>query len=299
LSRPARLAFTLVELLVVIGIIALLVSILLPVLGKARAQAQTLKCMSNLRQMGLAMHMYAGAYKGYLPYPTTMWGGPTALWFNAVDPYLGALSGRPNATGVAADRSYKTYKQCVVWDTFEGDKFEGAQGDTKEFSKTFKMNSHLRRNNVTRRPPNSSTFVIGPARITDVKRSSEFVLMGDGISLDQTGPIPGQWENGQFSMEVNDITEATPALRHQNGANILFVDGHVETVRLPSVSKTLRAPQANIRVQTWESEFIDSAGRPVGPTNNMQERMTAEQLGYRRNPRMPLIWSNLGELYRP
>jgi len=62
-----RRAFTLVELLVVIGIIALLVAILLPVLSKARESANTLKCQSQIRSIIQLMQLHANAHKGYMP----------------------------------------------------------------------------------------------------------------------------------------------------------------------------------------------------------------------------------------
>src|SRR5688500_4065280 len=62
-----RRGFTLVELLVVIGIIAVLISILLPALSRARESAYTTQCLSNLRQVGLYLNLYANEHKGFLP----------------------------------------------------------------------------------------------------------------------------------------------------------------------------------------------------------------------------------------
>jgi prepilin-type processing-associated H-X9-DG protein/prepilin-type N-terminal cleavage/methylation domain-containing protein len=304
--------FTLVELLVVIGIIALLISILLPALGKARESAKTLTCLSNLRQLGMATAMYESAFKNAMPYPTTTdipTGYPAgtpgvaeALWFNMLDPFLQeaeTISGRGN--GVASQRLYKKWKQCVVYDNFPPAKGTGSQDNLTEFARTYKMNTHLRAQWME-----GGTRHTTALKVTQVKRNTEVVLFGDGVSLDLTGDIPSLGESGAFSMTVGDdgdtVTAGTPGLRHNKGANILFVDGHAQTITLPTHTIPLTSAEGkaiNAKIQAWPAEFLDSGGNPTkGPTAAADKLKTEEQLGLRRNPDMPLIWSWPGLWYR-
>jgi prepilin-type N-terminal cleavage/methylation domain-containing protein/prepilin-type processing-associated H-X9-DG protein len=108
-----RYGFTLVELLIVIGIIALLIGILLPALNRARSAANEAVCMSNLHQWGIGLQMYADQNKGSLPLKgpdgstgagTSNFFGPPqatttvigfddpAVWFNAIPPMVGGKS---------------------------------------------------------------------------------------------------------------------------------------------------------------------------------------------------------------
>ena len=114
-----RRGFTLVELLVVVGIIAMLVGILLPALNKARQSAQAVACQSNLRQIGIGFRLYAESNKGSMPsagddgdagspilMPDNMGWASDALWMNAVSKaafcgpttriYLDSLKGGPH-----------------------------------------------------------------------------------------------------------------------------------------------------------------------------------------------------------
>jgi prepilin-type N-terminal cleavage/methylation domain-containing protein/prepilin-type processing-associated H-X9-DG protein len=120
---PRPRAFTLVELLVVIGIIAVLIGILLPALGRARESANTVKCAANLHSIGQGIALYTAAYKGALPAavvfsgmklsngqqygpngtqaPADIWGGGYVNWSSQIftkpldvnDPAFGAQDG--------------------------------------------------------------------------------------------------------------------------------------------------------------------------------------------------------------
>jgi prepilin-type N-terminal cleavage/methylation domain-containing protein len=75
MKRPPRRGFTLVELLVVVGVIVILIALLLPALQKARDQANVIACQSNLRQTYMGIVMYANDNRQWIPYPNACAGG--------------------------------------------------------------------------------------------------------------------------------------------------------------------------------------------------------------------------------
>ena len=79
--------FTLIELLVVVAVIAILAALLMPALSQARGKARQVRCISNLRQIGLAVFMYANDNNGYLV--RADYDGPLGKsWFDALPPYV-------------------------------------------------------------------------------------------------------------------------------------------------------------------------------------------------------------------
>ena len=110
-----RKGFTLIELLVVIAIIAILAAILFPVFAQAREKARSISCLSNIKQLGLAMFMYVQDYDETFPFSQTNWDPaapypvgpdgktPDGTWRNVIQPYVKNGQGKGSLLSCASD----------------------------------------------------------------------------------------------------------------------------------------------------------------------------------------------------
>jgi prepilin-type processing-associated H-X9-DG protein/prepilin-type N-terminal cleavage/methylation domain-containing protein len=218
----ARKAFTLVELLVVIGIIALLIGLLLPALSTARQQAQAVDCLSNLRQMVIAVHSYADAYNGQYPIAYYSDLSPTQMVsFNWDFTVTRALpSGRVTVT------------PGILW--------QGSTNAQIQQCPSFSGNSNAPNDPYTGYNYNDS-FIGGgqsgpttaaPAKLNQVHRPSRCALFGDGqysAGADKFmhSPNPGP---DDITFGFTSAWAGTQGFRHRGGTNIAFCDGHAETL---------------------------------------------------------------------
>ena len=246
--------FTLVELLVVIGIIALLISILLPSLNKARRQAKNIQCLSNLRSIGQMVQIYSSQHKNAL-LPTIIWGAGNRddSWaillvsLGLVDsPNLARGSeggGRgilmcPEATEVlittnipgltgAGNAAFDGYERRESYHLQPGlivDYGYGINGAT------YRRSEQPDPNHVHYKAA-SSSISYDPAvpcvpmrKVTDFTRSSDTVLLFDGIAWNPWG-TPQRVSGGRHG----NFDRAKP---YDTGmTNLLLMDGHAESAQ--------------------------------------------------------------------
>jgi prepilin-type N-terminal cleavage/methylation domain-containing protein/prepilin-type processing-associated H-X9-DG protein len=244
-NRRSNSGFTLVELLVVIGIIAVLIAILLPAMNKARKQARTTACLSNLRQFGNSFVMYTLDHKGkYSPYFSG--GGGTSFawqWMWQMKRYGSndscrlcpeASTSNPNIT--SGDQWGGAF---MCWGPSGGQIKEPVTG--KGSTGSYGINGYIYRLGSTHGDDAGLRSHI-PSGLTDavfwdlpIKRSAEVPFAGDCI-WENCWPNPNDTpEQNLFYHPYNPpggMMNRFCIARHGKAVNIAFVDGHVATVPL-------------------------------------------------------------------
>jgi prepilin-type N-terminal cleavage/methylation domain-containing protein/prepilin-type processing-associated H-X9-DG protein len=250
MKRRARTnfnGFTLVELLVVSGIIALLISILIPVLGRARDKANQTACLSNLRQIGTAFRMYAGDNKDWCPFSA-----PLSFPTDQVEDWIHWRTGINNA-GVqsSAIAPYLGGKSLAVANIFRcpADRLEG-RPSFKQYPFSYSMNIYF--------DPRGLYPQVGgkPVRLSTTRNASEKVLVAEEneVTINDGYWVPGstpgmstdpkQWEctwdwlsirHDSYMKEIkNDVPVnglgLTGLPNRDRRGDVVFADGHAELV---------------------------------------------------------------------
>ncbi len=243
--------FTLVELLVVIGIIAVLISILLPALQKARVAATSVACMSNQRQILTGILMYAGEHDGLfppgeaeLPNPNNPMVNAPFRWFTQpfVGQYMATETHLPHYTTVRVFFCPATeFGKLTSQPRFYGGNF-GIGYNCHPHARLWKSASS------------------GPsAKFGTIRQPSQMLILADvgaGMTADTTNNNRWvQYYNGS-GVALSGLYSSQPAYeaisyRHGRRGNVGFADGHVETF---SVTKA-----DNHAMLTHQNDGLDAA----------------------------------------
>jgi type II secretory pathway pseudopilin PulG len=249
-----RFAFSLTELVVVLGLLAVLLAILVPVLSRARGSGQSVQCASNLRQIGISFVSYAGDYDGYVPRDHTPppWAEDRPSWVVLVGPYLEptnverwqeALQDNGLATLLAAEQDVLTCAAHPLAGRVPGG---------------YVVNAFQVESSPDWQPA-------GPTKLARIRRPSDvlwFVEAADAFGEDSESRSP---HNFVFHLEYRDayspshlpdgVADRWTDDRHDATANVMKFDGSVNEVHRGSFS------EMTMQARSLEGSILDDGVR--------------------------------------
>jgi prepilin-type N-terminal cleavage/methylation domain-containing protein len=240
-----RYGFTLIELLVVVAIIALLVAVLLPSLGRAKQRANVAKCTANVRAIGQALNIYFTDWQRLMPYYNV----GSSFWTNTLAPYGAGDKVRacPNALSIGASQQGSS---TTMWHGFSGATDAGAYG----------------LNGWVYTPPGQFAAQYASSGVGwtfPVSRDNSLVPLAADASWPDGWPMPtdqpptslAALETGAGSANDNYMRRFC-INRHQMTVNVSFFDNHAENV-----------PLRKLWTLKWNANWVAPTSLPNLPTH--------------------------------